>query len=93
MFIIRDGLEIELTRQEVADCYYEYQHSGDLEDIFYMLKDNDDESCKEMLDHLKSDPDFADRVAYRFRKYIDDDWNEDFRWDCMRDAYYYIDKM
>ena len=75
MKIIRDGKEIELTAKEMQDAYYEQQHKYDIDDItgwvMESFSDSDNKKYREIVVHLK-DEDFCDRMAYRYRTYLDE---------------------
>ena len=89
--IIRDGVQIELTHQELRQIYYEELNQIDQEEILNALQGaNDDGSYDEMIHRLKSDENFAKRVACRYRKYMDDYDDGDRSWACIKDAYDYI---
>ena len=87
MTIERNGEIIELTKRELFTAYYEAQHEKDKEEIGYYINcmDSDDPRRKEL-----KDSDFVDKVAFRYRKYLDDDINEDAEYQCFYDAYDYV---
>lgn len=98
MTIIRDGVEIKLTKSELIDAYYEQEHIWDVEYITGNLLEQyvDETSNHEdtnMRYRLKHDPELADRVAYKYRKYLDDAYGSDVEWEDLKDAYNYICKL
>lgn len=97
MKIIRDGIEIKLTDKEMSDAYYEQMHKWDVEYITGNLLDQyiDGSNIEKdilMNDRLKSEQEFASKVAYRYRKYLEDVYGSDTEWNCLQDAYDYICK-
>lgn len=96
MTIIRDGKEIVLTESELVSAYYEQQHKWDVEyitgDLLEQYIDEEFSSDKEikMGNRLVNDPEFADKVAYKYRKYLDDAYGSDTEWEDLIDAYNYI---
>lgn len=90
MKIIRDGKEIELTREELVDAYYEQEHIWDMEYISGNLVEqyNDVHEYDEVEEALQ-DNTFCDRVAYRYRKYLDDQSSSEIEFGCLIDAYNY----
>jgi len=86
MTIIRDNKEIELTRKEMAEAYHEILHSWDKEEIVSALWDNDlDAAIREM-----GSEENLDDVIDKYRKYLDNAEDGDYRWNCMLDAKEYI---
>ena len=73
-----DVYEIEISSQEVYDIYFKKQHEFDLSDIEDVLIDLGDEGVLECYDFIKAQitDDMKDRMAYRMRKFIenDDSW-------------------
>ena len=73
-----DMFEIEISSQEVYDIYIEKQHEFDLSDIKLVLDDLGDDDVLECYDFIKAQitDDMKDRMAYRMRKFIenDDSW-------------------
>lgn len=97
MKIERNGIEIELTEQEMISAYYEQQHKWDVEYITGNLLDQyvdgtEPEKDTWMAERLRTEPDFADRVAYRYRKYLEDAYGSDTEWQDLQDAYVYMCK-
>ena len=50
----------------------------------------DDDQYREMVSRLKSDPVLCDKVAYRYRKYLEDLITGEDEMDCLLDAYQYM---
>lgn len=95
MRIERNGIEIELTDKEMSAAYFEQQHKWDVKYITGNLLDqyidgSDNEKDILMNDRLKSEPEFANKVAYRYRKYLEDAYGSDTEWNCLEYAYDYI---
>lgn len=95
MKIIRNGTEIELTRQELKDAYYECEHLFDVEYITgclldYYVDNNSSLRDIEMKNRLRNGSEFADRVAYRYRKFLMDKLTPDDEWGNLVYAYDYI---
>lgn len=91
MKIIRDGKEIELTKKEMIEAYYEQEYNFDVEYITGSLLDQYIDDCSdEMIDRLRNNPKFASRVAHRYRKYLEDAYGSEYEFDCLLDAYDYI---
>ena len=73
-------VEFELTDQELREAYYEQQHKFDIEDIEWAFEDVSEEEIIETyglpLEEIKP---LLDRIAYRYRKYRNDDegWTYD----------------
>lgn len=95
MKIIRNGKEIELTSNELKDAYYECEHKWDVsflrEQMEYVIE-YDNYELVELAERFLHDDNFADRVAYRYRKYADDYPSGDEEWDCITSALKYIAK-
>lgn len=87
MTIERNGEIIELTQNELYLAYQEARHEIDKDDIAYFVEwlDSDDPRRKEF-----ENPEFMADVAFRYRKYMDDDINEDAMYQCIIDAYNYV---
>lgn len=86
-------MEFELTDSEKRDAYYEMEHEWDMNYVLDLAEINADESCPETIDRLnalRSIPELHSRVAYRFRKYMDDSINGDEEYSCFEWAYKYI---
>lgn len=97
MKIERNGIEIELTEQEMISAYYEQQHKWDVEYITGNLLEQyvdgtEPEKDRWMAERLTSEPNFADRVAYKYRDYLLDAYGSDTEWEDLHDAYDYICK-
>lgn len=94
MKINRNGIEIELTKEEMIDAYYEQQHNFDVEYITGNLLEQyeDEHYLNVMLERLKNDKDFASKVGYRYRKYLEDSFGSETELECLKDAYNYICK-
>lgn len=93
MIIMRDGKEIELTPRELSDAYYEQEHKWDMNYISQDLPAlfNDEGDYDEEIKRLQTDKDFCSRMAYRYRKYLDDRTSvDDDEWPCWQYAYKYI---
>lgn len=92
MTIIRNGVEIELTYEELVKAYYEYELNWDKEYISGDLIDqyNDDGLHDIMQKRLNSDDNFCEKVALRYRKYLNDQYGSDTEFDCLMDAYDYV---
>lgn len=76
-------------------AYYDIQHEFDKEYIIGNLINlfNDEGSYDEMLISLSNDPELLERVAYRYRKYIEDLYSADDEFDCLRSAYKYCTSL
>ena len=82
--------KFELTNLEMAATYYEQQHKWDVE---YMLNMADMCERDEWYEKLKFDPDFASRVAFKYREYIEDTYcNGDMELACFIDAFDYMER-
>lgn len=90
MKIIRDGTEYELTATELAQAYRECEHRWDLEalsdmvDQLYEIDDTD--KYAEYINLFQTEKEFADMVADRYRKYLDNYEYPDYIWDTFMDA-------
>ena len=99
MVIYRDGKEIELTEREMIDAYYEQQNKFDVNYITNYLVEAVKESYvseSDAADYLRNNKKFAERVAYRYRKYLEDVISGEDEIDCFVNAYNYmwsVDKM
>lgn len=85
MIIVRDGTKIKLTDDELTKAYFEQEHLWDMEEIRYRLAEDESDKVE--------DNDYVSRVAYRYRKYIDDYPGGDTEWECYNDACRYINKV
>lgn len=96
MTIKRNGIEIELTRAELAEAYFEAEHTWDTEYISGSLLEqyeDGDDVFEGMADRLRNDEAFRSRVAFRYRKYLENTYGSDTEWECLKDAYTYIDEV
>lgn len=92
MDIIREGKGITLTRSELVQAYYACEHMFDEEYISGSLLEqyeDGDDVPKGMPERLRKDPVFRSRVAYKYRKFLDDQYGSDTEWECLKDAYNY----
>lgn len=80
---------------EKINTYHEVRHEFDKEYIVGNLIElfNDEGSYDEMLTNLRNDPELLERVAYRYRKYVEDLYSADDEFDCLRDAYEYCTSL
>ena len=81
MKIIRNGMEIELTDSELYSAWAAKQEQFDIEEIEYLMEDDDDVSDEEL-----NNPQFVSAVAQRWRKYMDNQESGDLEYDCYYDA-------
>jgi hypothetical protein len=90
MVIIRDGKQIELTNEEMTEAYYEQQHKWDMEyvsnEIPYLLEEEE----SDRVNRLRNDKEFCDKVAHRFRKYLEDIITGEDEQYCWEDACDYV---
>ena len=72
-----DMYEIEISSQEAYDIYFKKQHEFDLSDIEDVLDDLGDDGVLECYGFIKSQitDDMKDRMAYKMRKFIENDDN------------------
>lgn len=87
-----DGMvSYNLTVDEMRDAYWEQQHEFDMEYIANGLIDlfNETGEYDEMQKKLESNPQFLKRVAYRYRKYLEDLYSCDDEFECLKDAVRY----
>ena len=94
MIITRDGKEIELTEREIIDAFYEQQLKFDAKYISTDLISyfNEDGSYTEMEDKLKNDSVLREKVAAKYRKYLEEQYTVDDEFNCLIDAYDYMTK-
>ena len=95
MTIKRGEESIALTYDEMVETYYQIQHYWDekyLLDLLDMFDDLDSEEFVKMSERLINDGAMRSRVAYRYRKYLEDLITCDEEYNCMVDAYQYITK-
>ena len=90
MIIIRDGKKIELTSEEMIKAYYEQQHKWDMEYIAYDIPSLLEKEESNMTKRLRSDEEFCDKVAHRFRKYLEDIITGEDEQYCWEDACNYV---
>lgn len=91
MKIIRDGKEITLTNEEMIDAYYEQQLKWDMEYISGNLLDgyNEDGDYDEIKEALKNKK-MCEKVAYKYRKFLEDSFSSETELECLIDAYHYF---
>ena len=85
----------KLSYDEMVDIFYEIQHHWDekyLLDLLDMFDDLDSEEFVKMAEQLRNDDALRSRVAYRYRKYLEDIITCDEEYNCMVDAYQYVTK-
>ena len=80
-----------LTKEEMVTAYYEQQHEWDKDYILNNLIDlfNDDGSYDDLIDELETNPQLLKRIAFRYRKYIEDLNSVDDKFECFLDAVRY----
>ena len=80
-----------LTKEEMVTAYYEQQHEWDKDYILNNLIDlfNDDGSYDELIEELESNPELLNRIAFRYRKYLEDLYSVDTEFECLLDAVVY----
>lgn len=85
------GFGLPDLSEEAKSTYYNVQHQFDKEYIVGNLIElfNDDGSYDDMLEKLRSNPELLSRVAYRYRKNIEELYSADHEFDCLRNAYIY----
>ena len=89
MKITRNGVDYELTEQEMIEAFYEQQNKFDMAYISGNLIDlYNDGDYDEIQKQLLADQDLCSRVAYRYRKYIEDVVGS-LEWSCFKDAWSY----
>jgi len=88
-------IEIELTEQELTNAYFESEHLWDVKYLCNVLEYVNDEKypVDEMRQRLESDPELRSRVAYRYRKYLDDCVTGEDEIDCFLYAYEYCTEV
>ena len=74
MKIYRNGVEIELTNEEVRDAYLEYQHFLDREDVLSIADYHENDAEFEEAYGITPDKleEIADECAVRYRRYQDE---------------------
>lgn len=94
MKITRGGEQIELTRKELIDAYYEMQHTWDVEYISGNLLDQyaDDEFTEEISEAF-NDKDLLDKVAYQYREFFEDCHGADDEMNCLIAAFNYMNAL
>ena len=96
MVIIRDGKKIELTDEEMTRAYYEQQHKWDMKyvstDIPYWAEEDWVETTVglDIVKRLQNDNEFCDKVAHRYRKYLEDIITGEDEQYCWEDACDYV---
>ena len=94
MYINRNGKKYYLTEKEIYIAYSELQYEKDIKEIFQRLEEANDQALySNMIDKLKSDEEFAKRVAYRYRQYLNCGVNNDYQWTCIEDAYEFVERF
>lgn len=86
-------MEFELTAQEMRDAYYEKEHEWDMNYVLALADataDGDRPETVERRDALHSGRELLNRVAHRYRKYMDDAVTGDEEYSCFEWAYKYI---
>ena len=88
-------IEIELTSQELTAAYYEAEHMWDMRYLRDVCEYVNEERypVDEMQRRLESDPEFRSRVAYRYRKYLDDCVTGEDEINCFLYAYEYCTEV
>lgn len=76
MKIIREGKEIELTKEELEDAYWEQKYYYMVEDVAYNLPGwsgyDSDEKYEGIVNRLRTDKDFCNHVVWRYDELIGD---------------------
>lgn len=87
MKIIRDGKEIELTKEEMIDAYVEQERQWDMERITQLI---DRHERLQKLQELKNDSELLMDVAIIYRENIDSSYDEDEECFFLMEANDYI---
>lgn len=75
---ILSAIQLQFDMSYIAGNLYEcYEDGEDAEDI--------------PIERLRTDSEYAERVALRFRKYLDDSYGSDREWECLKAAVKYVD--
>lgn len=88
MKIIRDGMEFELTEDEMRSASREVIHIDDVREITSMFEDMTDYDKFDVNAILNNEA-LLDKIAITYRDNVDWDWDRgsgDYMWECLRDA-------